>query len=63
MDLTNNSDVMEILDSPEFEAEKDRLVEHYNITASAKYTLDPRDEFIRHIIKAFLEIANNVEAA
>ena len=57
MNLTDNKAIKQIIEGEEFQTIKDRLVKHYNINASAKYTLEPRDDFIYHIIKEFIEIA------
>lgn len=48
---------IEIMQNEKFKAEADRLVKYYNITASAKYTLEPRYDFIKAIIRASLETA------
>lgn len=47
----------EVFDSQEFQEAKERLVKHYNITASAKSTLEPRDDFIFKVIREFVEVA------
>lgn len=47
----------EVFDSQEFQDAKERLVKYYNITASAKGTLEPRDDFIFKVIREFVEIA------
>lgn len=47
----------EVFDTPEFQEAKTRLVKHYNVNASAKGTLEPRDDFIFKVIREFVEIA------
>lgn len=57
MDEVDLEKIMQVINSEEFQKEKDRLVKHYNISASAKYTLEPRDDFITAIIKEFVRAA------
>lgn len=49
-------ELKKVFDSSEFQKEKERLVKYYNISASAKYTLEPRDDFIFKVIREFIEI-------
>ena len=53
----NDEKIMKVISSEEFQAEKERLMKHYNVTASAKYTLEPREDFIAHIIREFVKVA------
>lgn len=47
---------LEIMNDETFKTEVKRLIKHYNITASAKYTLEPRNDFIQAIVRAALEM-------
>lgn len=51
--LIDNVD--QVINGESFKAEADRLVKYYNISASAKYTLEPRNDFVKKIVIAFAE--------
>lgn len=57
VDELDYDEVMAVINSDEFQKEKERLVKYYNVSASAKYTLEPRDDFIASIIREFLKAA------
>jgi len=50
-----NDQLKKVMDDPTFQQELKQLVAHYNVSASAKYTLEPRTDFVRHVVLAVIE--------
>lgn len=57
-----HTEIKRTMEKQEFRDRLADLIRHYNISASAKYTLTPTEDFVYKVIREFVELTDEVAA-